>query len=76
MLFQYIGDDVDSPRETTIYGYTFELNGMPVDVQEPAFISKLTGNPTFLIDGGVKPEPKPKKVKPVYGRTFDLPESK
>ncbi len=50
MLFQYIGYGKDSPEKTTVYGYTFELNGVPVDVVSENAVAKLKGNASFIFN--------------------------
>lgn len=44
--FQYIGAEGSNPRETTTLGYTFTLNGDPVEVDEFT-AAKLAGNRHF-----------------------------
>ncbi len=46
MKFRYIGDDNDPPKQTTTLGYSFDLNGKAVEVDEAA-ATRLLGNRCF-----------------------------
>lgn len=45
--FVFIGNGNDDPSEITAYGYTFKLNGDPVEVKDEFAAKKLAGHSHF-----------------------------
>lgn len=49
MLFQYIGDDNEPPKVTTVFGFRFALNGDPIEITDTRIVEKLKGIKTFRV---------------------------
>lgn len=47
-FFSFIGNGNDDPKEITVYGYTFVLNGDPIEIKDKFAIMKLSVNSHFL----------------------------
>lgn len=52
MKLQYVGNGKEDPVKVKIYGFEFELNGAPVEIEDEKVAKKLGGNPTFRIVNG------------------------
>lgn len=70
MRFRFIGsgDKRSDPDQITAFGYTFGLNGDPVEVSDDHAIHKFSGNPNFeAVEAEQAPKRKrgrPKKAVP------------